>query len=98
MGGDQIKPPWVGEADKEARERSGGKGEGGGVHDAGRRGPRSLGWAHACVRACFGLPNRPAARRRPGNVITYHASSQYTKRKACMFTLFPFIGAFLLPS
>ena len=43
LGGDLIKPPWVGEADKAGKERSGGKGEEGGVHDAGRRGPRSLG-------------------------------------------------------
>lgn len=43
MGGDQIKPPWVGEADKAGKERSGGKGEEGGVHNADRRGPRSMG-------------------------------------------------------
>ena len=43
VGGDLIKPPWVGEADKAGKERSGGKGEEGGVHDSDRRGPRSMG-------------------------------------------------------
>jgi hypothetical protein len=67
VGGDQIKPPWVGEADKEGRKRSGGKGEGRCGTGRWQAGPavRGLG---SRVRASS-LPYLPA-RRRPGNVIT----------------------------